>query len=274
MEIKYLRDLNYWLINGGMSDAEEDDASSLLDLSDTDEYRVVIFYLKPENKKEKNSIAQKNETKNLKKEMYHYLPKERIFYNTNHILYIYNEKDWKIKKEFRNTLEEIHKDIQDSLTRRNKKFELLIGIGKSVKGYHGLKDSFKDSKAALEYIGLIREATGEKTKSIVDCAKLGFFQIFTNINDMEELRQYIPYSVIKLNKQDKKRNSELISTLECYLSNKQSIRKTSELMNVHPRTVSYRLSKIVDLTGIEFDNSAEILAVRNGIIILKILEQL
>ena len=55
---------------------------------------------------------------------------------------------------------------------------------------------------------------------------------------------------------------------------KQSIRKTSELMNVHPRTVSYRLSKIVDLTGIEFDNSAEILAVRNGIIILKILEQL
>ena len=67
---------------------------------------------------------------------------------------------------------------------------------------------------------------------------------------------------------------QLISTLECYLSNKQSIRKTSELMNVHPRTVSYRLSKIVDLTGIEFDNSAEILAVRNGIIILKILEQL
>lgn len=274
MEIKYLRDLNYWLINGGMSDAEEDDASSLLDLSDTDEYRVVIFYLKPENKKEKNSIAQKNETKNLKKEMYHYLPKERIFYNTNHILYIYNEKDWKIKKEFRNILEEIHKDIQDSLTRRNKKFELLIGIGKSVKGYHGLKDSFKDSKVALEYISLIREATGDKTKSIVDCAKLGFFQIFININDKEELRQYIPYSVIKLNEQDKKRNSELISTLECYLSNKQSIRKTSELMNVHPRTVSYRLSKIVDLTGIEFDNSAEILAVRNGIIILKILEQL
>lgn len=274
MEIKYLRDLNYWLINGGMSDAEEDDASSLLDLSDTDEYRVVIFYLKPENKKEKNSIAQKNETKNLKKEMYHYLPKERIFYNTNHVLYIYNEKDWKIKKEFRNTLEEIHKDIQDSLTRRNKKFELLIGIGKSVKGYHGLKDSFKDSKVALEYISLIREVTGDKTKSIVDCAKLGFFQIFININDKEELRQYIPYSVIKLNKQDKKKNSELISTLECYLNNKQSIRKTSELMNIHTRTVSYRLSKIVDLTDIDFNNIAEILAVRNGIIILKILEQL
>lgn len=274
MENKYLRDLRHRLINGGMSDAEEDDAASLFDLSGTDEYRVVIFYLNPEDKKEKNSIAQKDETKNLEKEMYHYLPKEHTLCNTNYILYLYNEKDWKVKKDFGNILKEIHKDTQDSLTRRNEKFELLIGIGKSVKGYHGLKDSFKDSKAALEYIGLIREATGEKTKSIVDCAKLGFFQIFTNINDKEELRQYIPYSVIKLNKQDKKKNSELISTLECYLSNKQSIRKTSELMNVHPRTVSYRLSKIVDLTDIEFDNIAEILAVRNGIIILKILEQL
>lgn len=274
MENKYLRDLRHRLINGGMSDAEEDDAASLFDLSGTDEYRVVIFYLNPEDKKEKNSIAQKDETKNLEKEMYHYLPKEHTLCNTNYILYLYNEKDWKVKKDFGNILKEIHKDTQDSLTRRNEKFELLIGIGKSVKGYHGLKDSFNDSKAALEYIGLIREATGDKTKSIVDCAKLGFFQIFTNINDKEELRQYIPCSVIKLDKQDKKKNSELISTLECYLSNKQSIRKTSELMNVHSRTVSYRLSKIVDLTDIDFDNIAEILAVRNGIIILKILEQL
>lgn len=32
--------------------------------------------------------------------------------------------------------------------------------------------------------------------------------------------------------------------------------------------------KIVDLTGMDFDNITEMLAVRNGIIILKILEQL
>lgn len=142
-----------------------------------------------------------------------------------------------------------------------------------MKGYHGLKESFKNSKVAIEYISLIREITGDRTKAIVDYANLGFFQIFINIKGKEELRQYIPDSVIKLNEQDKKKNSELISTLECYLNNKQSIRKTSELMNVHPRTISYRLSKIVDLTDIDFDNIAEILVVRNGIIILKILEQ-
>lgn len=274
LEIKYYRDLSYRLMNGSMSNAEEDDVANLLNLSVKDEYRVVTLYLKPEDRKENFSITQKNESKYVAEALYSYFSKENVYYSGNLVLYLYNEKDWKVKKTFRNTLKEIHKEIQDSLTRRNKKYELLIGIGKSVKGYHGLKDSFKDSKVALEYIDLIREATGDKTKSIVDCAKLGFFQIFININDKEELRQYIPDSVIKLNKQDKKKNSELISTLECYLNNKQSIRKTSELMNVHPRTVSYRLSKIVDLTDIDFDNIPEILAVRNGIIILKILELL
>ena len=274
LEIKYYRDLRYRLLNGSMSDSEEDDVANLLDLSATDEYRVVTFYLKSEDKKENFSITQKNETKNLEKEISYYLAKEHILYNTNRVLYIYNEKEWTVEKDFRRVLKTLQKDIQDSLTRKNKKYELLIGIGKSVKGYHGLKDSFKDSKVALEYIDLIREVMGDGSKAIVDCAKLGFFQIFVNINDKEELRQYIPDSVIKLDEQDKKKNSELISTLECYLNNKQSIRKTSELMNIHTRTVSYRLSKIVDLTDVDFDNIPEILAVRNGIIILKILEQL
>lgn len=274
MEIKYHRDLRYRMVNGSMSDAEEDDFANLLDLSATDDYRIVTFYLKPEDRKENFSLAQKNETKNVAETLYRYFPKDNVYNNVKRTLYLYNEKDWKEKKDFRKILKEVHKDIQDSLIRREKKFELLIGIGKSVKGYHGLKESFKNSKVAIEYISLIREITGDRTKAIVDCAQLGFFQIFTNIKDKEELRQYIPDSVIKLNEQDKKKNSELISTLECYLNHKQSIRKTSELMNVHPRTISYRLSKIVDLSDIDFDNIAEILAVRNGIIILKILEQL
>ena len=80
---------------------------------------------------------------------------------------------------------------------------------------------------------------------------------------MHEIHQY-----------DIQQHGELIDTLECYLNHKQSIRKTSELMGVHARTVSYRLQKIVKLTRIDFDNIVEMLAVRNGIIILKILELL
>lgn len=109
---------------------------------------------------------------------------------------------------------------------------------------------------------------------MVDCSKLGFFHIFTDIKDEKQLRMYIPDAVNVIRQYDLQKNGELINTLECYLNQKQSIRKTSELMNIHARTVSYRLQKIVKLTGMNFDNIAEMLAVRNGIIILKILEQL
>ena len=64
------------------------------------------------------------------------------------------------------------------MTDRKEQFEFLIGIGKSVKGYHDLKDSFEDSKTAIEYIDVIRKITGDIQKSVVDCSKLGFFHVY------------------------------------------------------------------------------------------------
>ena len=175
---------------------------------------------------------------------------------------------------FRRRLEKFQEETQNQLNERKVKLDFLIGIGKSVKGYHHLKDSFEDSKIAIEYIDVIRKITGDVDKSVVECSKLGFFHIFANIKDEKQLRSYIPDAVSEIYQYDIQKNGELINTLECYLNHKQSIRKTSELMCVHPRTVSYRLKKIVELTGMDFDNIAEMLAVRNGIIILKIMEQL
>lgn len=159
IERKYHRDLEYRMLNGSLSEAEEDEVANLLKLNATDNYQVLTFYLKPEMCADNFSADQRKETEIVEKTILNAVPKEYIYCNTNRVIYIHKE---------------------------NKKEEKL----------------------------------------------------------------------------------------ECYLNQKQSIRKTSELMNIHARTVSYRLQKIVKLTGMNFDNIAEMLAVRNGIIILKILEQL
>ena len=271
---KYHRDLEYRMLNGSLSESEEEDVANLLDLNTTDEYRVITFYLKSVNSRGNFSAEQRKETKIVEKAVFKFLPEEYIFYNTNRIIYIHKENEKKGKREFRRKLEKFQKETQDQFTDRKEQFEFLIGIGKSVKGYHELKDSFEDSKTAIEYIDIIRKITGDIQKSVVDCSKLGFFHIFANIKDEKQLRTYIPDTVHKIHQYDVQKNGELIDTLECYLNHKQSIRKTSELMGVHARTVSYRLQKIAELTGIDLDNVAEMLAVRNGIIILKILELL
>ena len=271
---KYHRDLEYRMLNGSLSESEEEDVANLLDLNTTDEYRVITFYLKSVNSRGNFSAEQRKETKIVEKAVFKFLPEEYIFYNTNRIIYIHKENEKEGKREFRRKLEKFQKETQDQFTDRKEQFEFLIGIGKSVKGYHELKDSFEDSKTAIEYIDIIRKITGDIQKSVVDCSKLGFFHIFANIKDEKQLRTYIPDTVHKIHQYDVQKNGELIDTLECYLNHKQSIRKTSELMGVHARTVSYRLQKIAELTGIDLDNVAEMLAVRNGIIILKILELL
>lgn len=274
IEKKYHRDLEYRLLNGALSGEEEDEVADLLKLNTTDEYQVITFYLKAEISKESFSAIQRKETEQLEKAILKFVPNEHIYCNTNRVIYIHKRNPKEGKTDFRRRFEVLQKEIHNQLTEKQVKLELIIGIGRSVKGYHNLKESFEGSKIAIQYIDIIRKITGDVNKSVVECSNLGFFQIFANIRDKNQMRTYIPDAVNEIHQYDIKKNGELVNTLECYLNHKQSIRKTSELMCVHSRTVTYRLQKIVELTGMDFDNIAEMLAVRNGIVILKIMEQL
>ena len=59
-----------------------------------------------------------------------------------------------------------------------------------------------------------------------------------------------------------------------YLRNNQSIKKTAGAMFVHYRKISYRLEIINQISGINFDDSYEVLAVSNGLIIYKMLKEI
>lgn len=273
MEKKYHRDLEYRLLNGSLSEAEED-VANLLKFGVTEDYRVITCYLKPENYKDNFTASQRKKMEDIEKAILDIVPKEYAYCNMNQVICIHKENRKEGKLDLRKKLEEFQRMIQDQLKEGKSEYEFLIGVGNKVKGYHNLKESFADSKIAIEYIDVIRKIVGDANKSVVDCSKLGFFHIFANIKDEKQLRTYIPDTVHEIHQYDIQKNGELIDTLECYLNNKQSIRKASELMGVHARTVSYRLQKIVKLTGMDFDNIAEMLVVRNGIIILKILELL
>jgi len=56
---------------------------------------------------------------------------------------------------------------------------------------------------------------------------------------------------------DEKRGTELIRTLEVYLTAGCSTRRTAESMCVHDRTVSYRLARVNELTGLCLDDQED-----------------
>ena len=271
---KYQRDLIHNILNGLLSSKEMTEAAAQLGMKESDTYRVVDFHTIKKNVQRKYTKEQLHEVGVIEGELMHLLPDALIYRNMDQIVMIQQVDSNQTELEYQKEMEEIEEVIQRSILYRKKDTDFQIGIGKSVEGYQRLKESYHEASRAIKYIDIIRLVTGDKNKSVVHYSNLGFFQIFGEIDDVTELERCIPETLKKLYLYDDEHKGELITTLQMYLRNKQSIRKTADAMFVHYRTISYRLEKIKQISGINFDNANEVLAVSNGLIIYKMLKEI
>ena len=198
LDKKYQKDLEYRLLVGTLSSEEEDEVANILGLNDTDDLRVVTFRLLPKNKSGRFTSEQLRQTEIVEKELLRDLPKKYTTSNTNQIVYIYKKDEQISNLQFQLRIEELQKKIQNNLDKRNANAEFVVGIGKDVKGYRALKNSFSDSKMALDYIRVIQKIIGDENRFVVDCSKLGFFRVFADIKDRDKLLSYVPESLQKL----------------------------------------------------------------------------
>ena len=271
---KYQRDLIHNILNGLLSSKEMTEAAAQLGMKESDTYRVVDFHTIKKNVQSKYTKEQLHEVGVIEGELKHLLPDALIYRNMDQIVMIQQVDSDQTELEYQKEMEEIEEVIQRSILYRKKDTDFQIGIGKSVEGYQRLKESYHEASQAIKYIEIIRLVTGDKNKSVVHYSNLGFFQIFGKIDDMTELERCIPDTLKKLYLYDDEHKGELITTLQMYLRNNQSIKKTADAMFVHYRTISYRLEKIKQISGINFDNANEVLAVSNGLIIYKMLKEI
>ena len=271
---KYQRDLIHNILNGLLSSKEMTEAAAQLGMKESDTYRVVDFHTIKKNVQRKYTKEQLHEVGVIVGELMYLLPDALIYRNMDQIVMIQQVDSNQTELEYQKEMEEVEDVIQRSILYRKKDTDFQIGIGKSVEGYQRLKESYHEASRAIKYIDIIRLVTGDKNKSVVHYSNLGFFQIFGEIDDVTELERYIPETLKKLYLYDDEHKGELITTLQMYLRNNQSIKKTADAMFVHYRTISYRLEKIKQISGINFDNANEVLAVSNGLIIYKMLKEI
>ena len=270
----YQRDIIHNILNGLLSSKEMTEAAAQLGMKESDTYRVVDFHTITKNVQRKYTKEQLHEVGVIEGELMHLLPDALIYRNMDQIVMIQQVDSDQTELEYQKEMEEIEEVIQRSILYRKKDTDFQIGIGKSVEGYQRLKESYYEASQAIKYIEIIRQVTGDKNKSVVQYSNLGFFQIFGKVDDMTELERCIPETLKKLYLYDDEHKGELITTLQMYLRNNQSIKKTANAMFVHYRTISYRLEKIKQISGINFDNANEVLAVSNGLIIYKMLKEI
>ena len=271
---KYQRDIVHNILNGLLSSKEMTEAAAQLGMKESDTYRVVDFHTITKNVQRKYTKEQLHEVGVIEGELMHLLPDALIYRNMDQIVMIQQVDSNQTELEYQKEMEEVEDVIQRSILYRKKDTDFQIGIGKSVEGYQRLKESYYEASQAIKYIEIIRQVTGDKNKSVVQYSNLGFFQIFGKVDDMTELERCIPETLKKLYLYDDEHKGELITTLQMYLRNNQSIKKTADEMFVHYRTISYRLEKIKQISGINFNDANEVLAVSNGLIIYKMLKEI
>ena len=270
----YQRDIIQNILNGLLSSKEMTEAAAQLGMKESDTYRVVDFHTIKKNVQRKYTKEQLHEVGVIVGELTYLLPDALIYRNMDQIVMIQQVDSNQTELEYQKEMEEVEELIQRSILYRKKDTDFQIGIGKSVEGYQRLKESYHEASQAIKYIEIIRLVTGDKNKSVVHYSNLGFFQIFGKVDDMTELERCIPETLKKLYLYDDEHKGELITTLQMYLRNNQSIKKTAGAMFVHYRTISYRIEKIKQISGINFDNANEVLAVSNGLIIYKMLKEI
>ena len=178
------------------------------------------------------------------------------------------------QEDYRKELKETVEKIQNRICQKNKNLKVRAGVGKEVEGVFKLSDSFKEARDSLEFIGIFKERSSEQNHHIVFFSDMGIFKLLCKADNPEELYEYIPESLQKLLHYKKQQRQELILTLNTYLDRNQNLTKTAQELFIHYKTAAYRIDRIVKITGIDMNNASEVLAVRIGLIVHRMIENM
>ena len=125
---------------------------------------------------------------------------------------------------------------------------------------------------AFMFVDVAGETPEDGGPQIMLFADLGIFKLLCQLSDPSMLLEYVPEGLQKLYNYKKPQRDDLITTLRAYLDRNLNLSKTAQDLYVHYKTAVYRIEKIEKLTGIDFDNANEVLAVRIGLVVYKMIE--
>jgi purine catabolism regulator len=146
----------------------------------------------------------------------------------------------------RNSLTRAHLEYPDAHAR--------CGIGSPVADLNQWQESFRESGQALEMAFLL-----EKDEPLY-YPDLSIYRLLLLLEPHAEFKQFKDDILGSLLSYDG--GEDLIATLEAYFNNQGNLSKTAEELFIHRNTLSYRMDRITEITGLDFSNPDTALAVQ------------
>lgn len=167
-------------------------------------------------------------------------------------------------REWRAQFERRFAELSALWSRSEERATLRAGIGEVAADVEGLPRSYRQALDALN-IGI----RARFEKNLVFFHELGIYRMLCRLAPQHELREMIPPSLQRLASVKTRARADLVETLEAYIACSGNALETSRRLDVHPKTVLYRLDKIRSEAGIDLDDAEAMLMVQIGLKILK-----
>jgi purine catabolism regulator len=82
---------------------------------------------------------------------------------------------------------------------------------------------------------------------------LGIYRLLFHLHGTPELSSFYEETLEKIVQHDERHGSELVPTLKAFFAAHGNLSRTAELLYLHRNTVSYRLQRVEELTGLRLD---------------------
>jgi DNA-binding PucR family transcriptional regulator len=142
-----------------------------------------------------------------------------------------------------------------------------IGIGNPCSSAADIARSYAEARRAL--------AAGRRmgqTGTISAFADLGIHRLLLRVPEVSDLRSFAEEVLGGLAEETRSTGIDYLATLSVYFRENGSPRRAAQQLHVHPNTVSYRVRRVEELTGLSFGQHRDRLMAEVAVEILEGLE--
>lgn len=151
----------------------------------------------------------------------------------------------------------LHGQLYHALTTLQKNVSVSIGVGTVVSELEAVRQSYDSASTCLT---LGRQIKGEGHLTYLH--EVTIYYLLSQLDDSNLLSQVCEPIIAKLTRYDNQHNADLIKTLENYLEYDKNVTNTAAALYIHRNTLSNRLEKIQDITGLDLNDHELLFSLR------------
>lgn len=149
---------------------------------------------------------------------------------------------------YKNKIMSFCKDIFININKESVNVNISMGIGRCYNETARICKSYKEANRAVEY------SKDKMNSKPIHYDDLGIYRILSYDYLKPELQEFYKESLEPLVEYDKRKGTNLVETLRKYFECGRNLKKVSEKMYTHYNTITYRMNRIKEITGVNFDN--------------------